>query len=60
MLYQIQNAKPELIAYGSERLPEAAKTILLLNYSYVGLAISIANFSHRLKGVDCDAIMDHL
>ena len=33
-LYQIQNGKPKLIAYASKRLPEAAKTILLLNWSY--------------------------
>ena len=31
VLYQIQNGKPKLIAYASKRLPEAARTILLLN-----------------------------
>ena len=31
VLYQIQNGKPKMIAYASKRLPEAAKTILLLN-----------------------------
>ena len=30
-LYQIQNGKPKLITYARKRLPEAAKTILLLN-----------------------------
>ena len=29
--YQIQNAKPKLIAYASKRLPEAAKITLLQN-----------------------------
>ena len=31
VLYQIQNGKPKLKANASKRLPEAAKTILLLN-----------------------------
>ena len=31
VLYQIQNSKPKLIGYASKRLPEAAKSILLLN-----------------------------
>ena len=31
VLYQIQNGKPKLVVYGSKRLPETAKTILLLN-----------------------------
>ena len=30
-LYLIQNGKPKLTAYASKRLPEAARTILLLN-----------------------------
>ena len=59
VLYQKQNGKPELIAYASKRLPEAAK-----NYSITvelcGLAINLASFSHLLKRVDFDAIVDHL
>ena len=35
--YQKENSKPKLTAYASKRLPEAAKTILLLNYRYVDL-----------------------
>ena len=57
-LYQIQNGKPKLIMYASKRLPEAAR-----NYSITelcGLAINIASFSHLLKRVDFDAIVDHL
>ena len=30
-LYQMQNGKPKLILYANKRLPEAAKTIQLLN-----------------------------
>ena len=61
VLYQIQNGKPKLIAYASKRLPEDA-----INYSIIelldlcGLAINIASFSHLLKRVDFDAIIDHL
>ena len=59
-LYQIQNDKPELIAYVSKRLPEAAKSYSITELELCGLAINIANFSHLLKGVDFDAIVDHL
>ena len=52
ILYQIQNCKPKLIAYANKRLPEAVR-----NYS---IAINIPSFSHLLKGVDFDAIVDHL
>ena len=57
-LYQIQNGKPKLIAYASKRWPEAAKTVTELELCR--LAINIASFSHLLKRVDFDAIVDHL
>ena len=59
-LYQIQNGRPKLIAYASKRLPEAAKNYLITELDLCGLAINIANFSHLLKKVDFDAIVNHL
>ena len=56
-LYQHQDGKLRLIAYASKRMPEAAK-----NYSITecGLAINIVTFSHLLKKVDFDTVVDHL
>ena len=59
-LYQIQNSQPKLIAYVSKRLPEAAKSYSIMELELCGLAINIASFSHLLKRVDFDAIVDHL
>ena len=59
-LYQIQNGKPKLIAYASKRLPEAVKHYSITELELCGLAINIAGFSHLLKRVDFDAIVDHL
>ena len=59
-LYQIQGGKPKLIAYASKRLPEAAKNYSIMELELCGLAINIASFSHLLKRVDFDAIVDHL
>ena len=59
-LYQIQNGKPKLIAYASKRLPEAAKSYSITELELCGLAINIASFSHLLKKVDFDAMVDHL
>ena len=59
-LYQIQNGKPKLIAYVSKRLPGAAKGYSITVLELCGLAINIASFSHLLKRVDFDAIVDHL
>ena len=59
-LYQIQNGVPKLIAYVSKRLPEAARNYSIRELELCGLAINIANFSHLLKRVDFDAIVDHL
>ena len=60
VLYQIQNGKLKLIAYASKRLPEAAKKYSITELELCGLAINIASFSHLLKRVDFDAIVDHL
>ena len=59
-LYQTQNDKPKLIAYVSKRLPEAAKSYSITELELCGLAINITSFSHLLKRVDFDAIVDHL
>ena len=59
-LYQIQNGKPKLIAYASKRLQEAMKSYSITELELCGLAINIASFSHLLKKVDFDAIVDHL
>ena len=59
-LYQIQNGKPKLIAYGSKRLPEAAKSYSITELKLCGLAINIASFSHLLMRMDFNAIVDHL
>ena len=59
-LYQIQNGKPKLIAYTSKSLPEAAKSYSITELELCGLGINITSFSHLLKRVDFDAIVDHL
>ena len=59
-LYQIQNGKPILIAYVSVRLPETVRSYLITELELCGLAINIASFSHLLKMVDFDSIVDHL
>ena len=59
-LYQIQNGKPKLITYTSKRLPEVAGSYSITELELCGLAINIASFSHLLKRVDFDVIVDHL
>ena len=59
-LYQIQNGKPKLVAYASKRLPEAMRSNSITELELCGLAINIASFSHLLKRVNFDAIVEHL
>ena len=59
-LYQIQNGKPKLIAYASKRLPEATKSYSITELELCGLDINIASFSHLLKRVYFNAMLDHL
>ena len=59
-LYQIQNGKPKLIAYASKRLPGAVRSYSITELELCGLAINIASFSHLLKRVDFDVIVDYL
>ena len=60
VLYQIQIGQPRLIAYASKRMPEAAKNYSITELEMCRLAMNIAMFSHLLKKVDFDAIVDHL
>ena len=59
-LYQIQNGQPRLIAYASKRMPEAAKNYSIIELEMCRLAMNIATFSHLLKKVDFDVVVDHL
>ena len=59
-LYQIQNGKLKLIAYASRTLPEAVRSYSIPELELCVLAINIARFSHLLKRVDFDAIVNHL
>ena len=59
-LYQIQNGTPKLITYMSKRLPGAAKSYSITELELCGLAINIASFSHLLKRIDFDAVVEHL
>ena len=55
-----QNGKPKLTAYMSKRLPEAVRSYSITELELCGLAINKASFSHLLKRVDFDDIVDHL
>ena len=59
-LYQIQNGKPKLLAYVSKRLTEAVRNYSITELELCGLAINIGSFSHLLRRVDFDVIVDHL
>ena len=59
-MYQIQNGQPKLIAYASKRMPEAAKNYSITELGMCRLAMNIVTFSHLLKKVDFDAVVDHL
>ena len=59
-LYQIQNGQPSLIACASKRMPEAAKNYSITELEMCRLAMNIATFSHLLKKVDFDVVVDHL
>ena len=59
-MHQIQNGKPKLIAYTSKRLPPPARNYSITELEMCGLAMNIASFTHLLKRVDFDAVVDHL
>ena len=60
MLYQFQDGKTRLIAYVRKRMPEAAKNYSITKLEMCGLATNIATFSHLLRKVDFDAVVEHL
>ena len=49
-----------MVVYASKRLPEAVRSYSITELELCGLAINITSFSHLLKRVDFDAIVDHL
>ena len=59
-LYQIQNGKPRLIAYGSKRIPETARNYSIIDIEMCSLVTNVASFAHLLKMVDFDVIEYHL
>ena len=59
-LYQIQNGKPQLIPYAGKRPSEAARNYSITELELCGLAINIASFSHLLKRVEFDTMVDQL
>ena len=59
-LYQIQNRKTRLIAYASKKLSEAVRKYSITELELCGLVFNIASFSHLLKRVDFNAVVDHL
>ena len=59
-MYQIQNGKPKLMAYTSKMLPDAATNYSITELEMCRLATNIAIFSHLLKRVDFNSIVDHL
>ena len=44
----------------ASRLPEAVRSYSITELGLCGLVINIASFSHLLKRVDFDVIVDHL
>ena len=58
-LYQVQNGKPKLIAYASKRMPKAVRNYSIKELEMCSLAVNIASFTHLLKRVDFDGIVDH-
>ena len=60
VLYQIQEGKPKFNAYASKRLPESVRSYSMTELELYSLAVNIASFSHLLKRVDFDTIVDHL
>ena len=48
------------MAYSNKRMPKAAKKYSGIELGLYGLEINLASFSHLLKKVNFDAIVDHL
>ena len=52
--------KSKLITYASKRLPEAARIYSVTELELCSLTINMASFSHLLKRVDFNVIVDYL
>ena len=59
-LYQVQDDKPKIIAYASNRMPEVINNYSITELEMCGLTINIPSFAHLLKRVDFDTIVHHL
>ena len=59
-LYQVQKGKSKLIAYASKQMPEAVRNYSITELEMCSLVINIASFTHLLKRVDFDDMVDHL
>ena len=60
VLYQIQNGKPKLIPMLAKDYQKLQKNYSITELKLCGLAINIASYSHLVKRVDFNAIIDHL
>ena len=48
------------MAYASKRLPEVAHNYSITELEMCGLVMNIVSFSHLLRKVDSNAVVDHL
>ena len=55
----MQNSKPKLMKYASERMSEALENYSITELELCGLTINITGFVHLLTKVDLDAIVNH-
>ena len=58
--YQIHNGHSRLIVYTSKQMPLAAQSYSITELVLCGLAINITSFSHLLKLINFDAVVDLL
>ena len=56
-IYQKQTLR--LMAYLSKTIPSAAQNYFIAELELCGLAINLSHFSHFLKRVDFNALVDH-
>ena len=59
-LYQIQNGQPRLMVYACKRMLTTTRNHTLTEWVFCGLAMHLVSFSHLLKRVNFDAVVDHL
>ena len=59
-LYKYREWQTKINCICKQKTPEASKSYSITELEFCSLAINIASFSHILKRVDFDAIVDHL